>query len=1018
MNENNEPKIVALLCNWCSYAGADLAGVSRFQYPPTIRVIRVMCSTRIEPSFVLYSFLRGADGVLVGGCHLGDCHYVTGNYYTIGKIHMAKRLLTFAGIDERRLRLEWVSASEGERFAQVVTEFTEELKKAGPLNEEERNSLALRAAYNSSLKPRIRILATKERMLAEEGNKYGEYYTPYEFNKVLDEIVYDELNEEKIRLLLQTQHHTLGDIATLLNIPKEIVFLYLIDFVHRKEASFSEKNGVYSFSYQEPEKVKPAEHNTTKQVESGEGIVVIGAGAYGITQAVLHAEKGEHVFVVETHPTVSPLTVRKHDSTLKNGEIPLDAFRKLVQEEKISLVTNAWVRMLDKGTVRVVQYPSRVNGQCTNFDECGDVCPLKIIDREQTLFSRKAIYERDGTPSMYLLEKETPFCQTNCPAHVDVRGYVARIAEGRFEDALNLIRERLPLPAVLGRVCPNPCEELCRRNGFEEAISIRLLKRFVADWEFSERKRINLATPPANENSKRNIAIIGSGPAGLTAAYDLARKGYKVTIYESLPVPGGMLAVGIPSYRLPKDVLNREINAIVNMGIDLKLDTTVGKDLSFDNLKKSHDAVFVAVGAHGSRRLGVEGENLKGVISGVEFLREVNLSPETVRSLFQDRTIAIIGGGDVAIDAARCAVRLGCKEVIIIYRRGRAEMPAREEEIEFAESEGVTMKFMAAPVKVHGNKEHVTAVECIGMELGEPDASGRRRPVPKQNSEFKIEVDMVIAAIGQYPEFPFLPEDIKRTSWGIAVDEKTAMTSVPGVFAGGDAVTGPWIAIGAVAWGRRAAHGIDAYIHGKEVVFDPVEQDVNHAVASWEDVELMKRNVVLSGLQKEERKHIGHIRMDERLTTFNEVETNYDQKTAVAEAQRCLSCRECLGCGICGNECKENAIAYEEGEREIELSAHKIILDPEIYFTVESGSFTPFELEDMLNLGIVMDIKGEKPKSVAFINQDSEHQYINRLKQRLEANGITLASDKVKADMLVNCQRHEYEYYKKIAKNL
>jgi NADPH-dependent glutamate synthase beta subunit-like oxidoreductase len=299
------------------------------------------------------------------------------------------------------------------------------------------------------------------------------------------------------------------------------------------------------------------------------------------------------------------------------------------------------------------------------------VCPLKTGDRERTLFSRKAVFGRSGLPSIFLIEKETPFCQANCPAHVDVRGYVARIAEGRFEDAINLIKERLPLPAVLGRVCPNPCEQLCRRNGFEQPVSIRLLKRFVADWEFREKQKVDMGTMPANENNKFKVAIIGSGPAGLTAARDLALMGYKVTIFESLPVAGGMLAVGIPPYRLPKDVLNREIDAILSVGVELKLNTRVGKDISFDDIRKSFDAVFVAVGAHECRTLGIEGENLEGVVSGVEFLREVNLSTETVRAVFERRTVAVIGGGDVAIDAARCAVRLGCENVMMIYRRAR-----------------------------------------------------------------------------------------------------------------------------------------------------------------------------------------------------------------------------------------------------------------------------------------------------------------------------------------------------------
>ncbi|RLF45567.1 MAG: methyl-viologen-reducing hydrogenase subunit delta, partial [Thermoplasmata archaeon] len=234
-----------MLCNWCSYAGADLAGVSRFQYPPTTRVIRVMCSTRVEPSFIIKAFLKGADGVLVGGCHLGDCHYVTGNFYTIGKMKIAKKLLQYAGVNVDRLRLEWISASEGEKFANVVTDFTKKLAELGPFKNELKNDLALKAAYYASLKPRVRILAAKERMLTTEGNKYGEIYTEYEFDRIADEIVYDEINEEMIKILLQQKELTLEEISEKTGIDKNLVFLYIIDFIKRGEVEFKEKDSIF-----------------------------------------------------------------------------------------------------------------------------------------------------------------------------------------------------------------------------------------------------------------------------------------------------------------------------------------------------------------------------------------------------------------------------------------------------------------------------------------------------------------------------------------------------------------------------------------------------------------------------------------------------------------------------------------------------------------------------------------------------------------------------------------------------
>ncbi|RLF32451.1 MAG: hypothetical protein DRN07_05020 [Thermoplasmata archaeon] len=475
-----------------------------------------------------------------------------------------------------------------------------------------------------------------------------------------------------------------------------------------------------------------------------------------------------------------------------------------------------------------------------------------------------------------------------------------------------------------------------------------------------------------------------------------------------------MLAVGIPSYRLPKDVLKREIDAVLDMGVELQLNTRVGKDISFEELQKEYDAIFVGVGAHECRKLGIEGEECRGSIPGVDFLREVNISPETVRARFQDKRVIVIGGGDVAIDAARCALRLGSREVTMVYRRSRKEMPARDEEIEAAEEEGVTIKFMAAPTRILEKNGAVAGIECVEMELGEPDESGRRRPIPKEGSEFILDGDIVVAAIGQYSDFSFLPEEIEKTKWGIVVDDATAATSVPGVFAGGDAVTGPSIAIDAVAWGRRAAHAIDAYLHGREVAFDPVERDINRAIVTQEDIELMKRNVVLSGIETAERKEISSISIEERIETFDEVEKGYDDRTAMEEAKRCLSCRECLGCGICGNECVQSAIDYDATETEIEVKAKEVVIDPEIYFTVDKHSFTPFEVEDMLELGLIMNWDGRKPTHVAVKNGST--RYIQDIQKRLEDMGITPSDDE--ADMVMNCSFNECEYYQKLRKHM
>ncbi len=997
-------KILGLLCNWCSYAGADLAGVSRYQYPPTIRIVRVMCSTRVEPSFIIKAFLKGVDGVLVGGCHPGDCHYVEGNYYTIGKIYTAKKLLKFAGINPSRLRLEWISASEGEKFARVVDEFSKEIEKIGPLKEELKDDTLLKVAYNVSINPRARIIAGKHRMLTSFGNKYNEFYTNYEFDRISDEILKDEMNIETIKFLINEGKKEFVEISKLID--KKILYFYLLDMIKNGGLSFSEENGKYIFSLQNKEKKEEKTVLLTRNISQlKEAHVIIGGGAYGINKAIEIAKKGENVVIIERYPSINKYTIRKHLSSL-NNDCKYDEFFGLVKEGKIFIANNSIIKSIRNGILKIISYPSRVNKNCNNCNICYEICPVRTVDREQTIFSRKAIYGRDGIPSTFFLERESPFCQTNCPAHVDVRGYMARIAEGDFEGAINLIRERLPLPGVLGRVCPHPCEEICRRNGIDEAISIRLLKRFVADWEWENKGKIDLGKMPINENSKYKIAIIGSGPAGLTVAYELARMGYKVKIFEALPVAGGMLAVGIPPYRLPKDVLNREINAILEMGVEIQLNCRIGKDISFDDLRKNFDTIFIGIGAHKSRKMGIEGENLKGVISGVDFLREVNIYPENVRAIISGKKVIVIGGGDVAIDAARCAVRFGC-DVTVLYRRSRQEMPAREEEVRYAEEEGVNFMFLTSPLEIIGN-ESVEKVECIKMELGEPDESGRRKPVPKKGSEFFVEGDVVISAIGQQPDLSSLPDEIKKEEL-ISVDENTGATSLPGVFAGGDVVSGPSIVIEGVAWGRKVAKAIDAYLHSKKIDFDPIERGINRMTASYEDVDLMKRNVVLSIFEKENRKNIEEISIDERISTFKEVEKGFDKKTAVSEANRCLACRACLGCGICENECIKNAIDYDEKEKEFEIIAKSIEIDPEIKFNHEF--FTPFEIEDMLDLGIIMDFNGEKLKKICFLNFE-ENKYFEKIKKKILKNGIEIGEGNFKVDFWFS----ESDYYKKIRK--
>jgi NADH-quinone oxidoreductase subunit F len=459
-------------------------------------------------------------------------------------------------------------------------------------------------------------------------------------------------------------------------------------------------------------------------------------------------------------------------------------------------------------------------------------------------------------------------CSHTCPAGVDVPRYLRFIAQGQFDQALAVIRERIPFPSICGHVCPHPCEAKCRRGQVDEAIAIRALKRFAAERGNGLWKAGAKSAPATN----KGVAIVGSGPAGLTAAYYLAKRGHAVTVFEALPEPGGMMRYGIPEYRLPREVLAEEVEEIRGVGVDIRTNSRTG---SVDELfEHGYNAVFLAIGAHQGTKLGIEGEDSPEVMDGVSFLREISMG-NTVRV---GNTVAVIGGGNAAIDASRSALRLGAKQVTIIYRRTKDEMPASEEEIEEAIREGVKIEFLAAPNRI-ARKNGKIELTCIRMELGTTDASGRRRPVPIEGSEFSSFFDTVIAAIGQMPESPEqfgLPLERGNT---LRVDTDTLATPREGVFAGGDAVTGPAIVIDAIAAGRQAAISIDKYLGGSGVI--------DETLASPEELE------ALPEMEEGEKQRIPIptlASLSERLSSFAEVELSLGEELAVEEARRCLRC--------------------------------------------------------------------------------------------------------------------------------
>ena len=464
-------------------------------------------------------------------------------------------------------------------------------------------------------------------------------------------------------------------------------------------------------------------------------------------------------------------------------------------------------------------------------------------------------------------------CHLGCPAHTDVQGYVKQIALGNDREAVRIIKDKIPLPASVGRVCPHPCENDCRRALVEQPLSIAYLKAFAADNDLASNDPFKPAVAKA---TGKKVAIVGGGPAGLSAAYQLAVKGHAVTVLDMMPEMGGMLRYGIPEYRLPKAVLAAEVAAIAALGVELKNNVKVGKDVTLESLQADYDAVLVAVGAWKSTSIGCEGDKLAGVLGGIDVLREVNLGGRPDLG----KNVAVVGGGNVAMDACRTAVRLGAENVYVIYRRTRAEAPAEDLEIEEALEEGVTFKWLTNPAEIIGENGKVTQVKLQVMELGEPDASGRRSPVPVPGKFEILDVDTVISAIGQRCDLAGF-EKLEKTKKGtIEADEAACATNLTGVFAAGDATNrGPSIAVRAIGEANDAANAIDAFLKGKVPnVAKPFYSKRN------------PKEMDFSGYEKKARAEMSCKDPKVRRGNFDAVINGFTEEQARAEAKRCLEC--------------------------------------------------------------------------------------------------------------------------------
>jgi NADH-quinone oxidoreductase subunit F len=485
-------------------------------------------------------------------------------------------------------------------------------------------------------------------------------------------------------------------------------------------------------------------------------------------------------------------------------------------------------------------------------------------------------------------------CQRACPVFIDIPSYLALLAQGRYQAAWEVIRQDNPFPWVCGLICQHPCEQACVRGHLDEPVNIRYLKAFVAEWVS---KHGSLQAPPVPPGNGHKVAIIGSGPAGLSCAYYLALQGYTITVFESLPQPGGLMVSGISPFRLPREIVRHEIEMILSMGVEIRTGLAVGRDITLDELRAGgYEAFFLGIGAHLGYKLNIEGENdFPQVYDTITFLRGVFLGKQLKPA---DRVV-IIGGGNSAMDAARTCIRLGCQEVHVAYRRTRAEMPVRHEEVDQALEEGVQIHFLAIPLKIGGAQGKVAYLECLRAQLGSSDSSGRRRAVPIPGSNFKIAVGAVITAIGQQPDFCFFPQPPVATSrWcTVVIQGDSCRSSMPDIFSGGDAVTGPATVVQAIAAGKQAAAEIHHLLSGGSGPPPKIQPVKRH---------LEPFQVIPAAAKIASQRHpVPLVDPARRCQTFGPVELPFSLDAARAEAARCLRCDVCTRCGACAVVCSE-----------------------------------------------------------------------------------------------------------------
>ena len=587
-------------------------------------------------------------------------------------------------------------------------------------------------------------------------------------------------------------------------------------------------------------------------------------------------------------------TIVKIDEMNQSGRLTHPRFRRIAEEIRQLLDDIAWGRAGNDHipTIESLSRELMQDGPDKFCIEAGSTINTALSQHREAFSSH---VETRNCPSGACVKLTPAPCQMACPAGIDVPTYVSLIGMGHDAEAIEVIRRDNPFPWVCGLVCTRPCEFMCVRKRIDHPISIKTLKAFAAERALSEGRYQN---PVKQPDKNKKVCIIGAGPAGLTAAYYLALTGYGVRIIEALPMAGGMMMVGIPRYRLPREVIDREVAMIEDLGVDIRYKTVFGKDVTLEQLKEEgFEAFFFAIGAHNSFKLGIPGEkDFPQVIDAIKMLTDVAKGQRHIPG----KKVIVIGGGNVAIDAARTCLRLGCEDVTIAYRRTRAEMPADEEEVEQAEEEGVKILFLTIPIEVVGDNGQISALKCLRAELVAKAGSDRKSPVPVLGSDFFMDVDAVIPAIGQVVDNRCMEElsDLKWTRRNtIDVDMASMATSRDGIFAAGDAVTGPATVVEAIGGGKRAAEAIDRYLSGMpQPTMPPVP--VRRDRIDWLEVPASTKMVL-------KRPDMPVLNIDRRRTTFQQVELGYSENMVREEARRCLRCDICIRCGTCIQVCRD-----------------------------------------------------------------------------------------------------------------